>query len=58
MQEPALGNPAPFLNDDAVHDGDLPSRTAKAQQRHLDPDAQSFREADTMGDGFTLDGPG
>jgi hypothetical protein len=33
-----------FLDEDAVHDRDLPRGTAEAQRRDLDPDAQRFGE--------------
>ena len=48
VQEPALGNPVLFLDQDAVHHRDLPGRPAEAQQRHLQPDPKGLAEADAV----------
>ena len=57
MQETAFGDPASFLYDDAVHDGDLPGGAAEAQQRNLDPNAQRFAKAHAMGTSRAIDSP-
>jgi hypothetical protein len=35
VQKPAFGNPVLFLDQNAMHHGDLPGRPAETQQRHL-----------------------
>ena len=34
MEKPLLGNPSLLLDEDAMHDGDLSRRSAKAQERN------------------------
>ena len=42
MQKSCFGNPAPFFDDDAVHDRDLPGRAAEAQQSNAQPHLEGF----------------
>src|SRR3954468_4786646 len=44
VQEPAFRDPAPFLDDDPVHDGDLSGRPAETEQRHAQPDLEGLSE--------------
>ena len=48
MQEPALGDPVFFLDQDAVHHRDLPGRAAEAEHGDPKPDAESLTEADAV----------
>ena len=57
VQEPRLRHPAPFLDEHAMHDRDLPRRTAETQQRDPGPDAQRLVEADAVRDGRVLAAP-
>ena len=50
MQEPRLRHPASLLDQLAMHDRDLPGRSAEAQQRDPGPDADGFAEADAVRD--------
>ena len=45
VQEPALGDPALLLDQDAMHHRDLPGRAAEAQQRDAQPDAERLARA-------------
>ena len=48
VQKARFGNPAPFLDDDAMHDRDLAGRPAEAEQGDAQPDLERFAEADAM----------
>ena len=48
MQKARFGNPAPFFDDDAMHDRDLSGRAAEAEQGDAQPDLERFAEADAM----------
>ena len=48
MQEPALGDPLLLLDQDAVHDCDLPRGPAEGEQRHPQPDPERLSEADAV----------
>ena len=49
VQEPAFRNPALLLDEDPVHDGDLPGRSAKAEDRDAEPDDKCFAEGNAVG---------
>ena len=42
VQEPLLADPALFLHQLAVHDGDLPRRPAKTDETQLEPETQGL----------------
>jgi hypothetical protein len=42
VQEARLRNPALFFDQNAVHDGNLPGRSAKADETELQPETQGF----------------
>ena len=44
VQEAALGNPAPALDQLLVHHGDLPGRPAEADEAELEPEAKRLPE--------------
>ena len=48
MEEPRLADPALFLDDDAVHDGDLASRAAEAEGGDPRPDPDRLAEGDAV----------
>ena len=48
VQEPRLGDPALLLDEDAVHDRDLPRRAAEAQQRDARPRPGRFGKGDAV----------
>jgi len=48
MQEAVLTDPALLLDQDAVHDRDLPGRATEAERGHPQPDPKSFRKRDTV----------
>src|ERR1700676_5515337 len=48
MQKTAFGDPVLFLDQDAVHYGDLPGRTAEAQHGNPQPDPKGLPEADAV----------
>ncbi len=48
LQETRLADPALFLDEEAMHDGDLPGRTAEAGEGDLRPCARRLFEADRM----------
>ena len=48
VQETFLGNPVAFLHQLGVHDGDLPGRTAKADEAELEPEPQRLAEGNTV----------
>jgi hypothetical protein len=54
MQKTTLGNPVLFLDQDAVHHGDLSRRAAKAQKRNPQPDPEGFAEADAVTEFFLV----
>ena len=48
VQEAGFGDPSPFLDDDAMHDGDLSGRAAEAEQGDAQPDLERLAKADAM----------
>jgi hypothetical protein len=44
MQEALLGNPALFLYQHAVHDGNLPGRTTKTDEAEFEPELQGLKK--------------
>jgi len=48
MEESGLANPSLLLDEDAMHDRDLPCRATKAQQRNAYPYPKRFTECDAM----------
>jgi hypothetical protein len=48
MQESCLAYPPLLLDENAVHDGDLPSRATEAQQRDTHPYADGFAERNAV----------
>ena len=48
MQKARLGNPAPLVDEDAVHHRDLSCRPAKRQGRDARPDAQRLAQCDPV----------
>jgi hypothetical protein len=48
VQEPALADPALLLDQDAVHQRDLPGRPAEAERRDLRPGAHRLAERDAV----------
>jgi hypothetical protein len=46
VQESSLAHPALFLDEDAVHQGNLAGGTTEAQQADLEPDADCLAEGD------------
>ena len=44
VQETLFADPAFFIDQDAVHDGDLPGRAAKRQQADAQPGARGLGE--------------
>src|SRR3954453_697068 len=48
MQEPVLADPFLLVDDDPVHDRDLPGRTAEAKHGHAQPDPKGFTERDAV----------
>src|SRR4051794_22788357 len=48
MQEPRLANPALLVDDDAVHDGDLPGRAAEGERGYAQPDPERLAEGDAV----------
>jgi hypothetical protein len=44
VKKTALVDPAFLLDQQSVHDGDLPGRSAEAEQRNLDPNPKCFSE--------------
>ena len=49
MQEALLADPAPLLDQLAVHDGNLPGRPSKADEAQLEPEAQRLAESHVRG---------
>ena len=58
MQEPALGDPVLFLDQDAVHHRDLPGRAAEAEHGDPQPDPEGFTETDAVTEVAACAGPG
>ena len=56
VQELRLGKPLLLFHENAMHEGDLPRRTAKAQEADLHPDAESLAERNGTGDGHIVNG--
>src|ERR1700730_12728853 len=48
MEEPTFRNPALLIDNDAVHDRDLPGGAAKAEERHACPDPERLTERDAV----------
>ncbi|ESQ83794.1 hypothetical protein AEAC466_11545 [Asticcacaulis sp. AC466] len=44
MQKAFFRKPAPFFDEFLVHDGDLPCRSAKADQAELQPEPEGIDE--------------
>ena len=48
MQKPRFADPFLLVDDDPVHDRDLPGRTAETERGHAQPDAEGFSERDAV----------
>ena len=48
VEEPALADPVPLVDQHAVHHGDLAGRAAEAEQPDPEPDAERLAEADAV----------
>jgi len=48
MQESTLTDPALFIDNDAMHDRDLPGRPPEGKRCHPQPDPKRFTQADAM----------
>jgi hypothetical protein len=55
MQKPVLGDPPLLINENAVHDRDLPGRAAEAERRHTQPDPERLCD---RGEPLTCNGSG
>jgi hypothetical protein len=49
VQEPLFTDPAFLVDEDAVHDRDLPGRTAEREHRDAQPDPKGLAERDRLG---------
>ena len=49
VQEPLLADPLLFVDEDAVHDGDLPRRPAKTLRRDAKPNEKGVAEGNGIG---------
>ena len=49
VQEAAVAEPAPLLDQGAVHDGDLPGGAAEGEERDARPDARRLGEGGVGG---------
>lgn len=49
MKEPRLSDPAFLLDNDPMHDGDLPGGAAEAEGRHTGPDLDRLSKRDAVG---------
>ena len=45
MQEAVLGDPPPLVDENAVHQRDLPRRSAEGQHADLRPDGEGLAQA-------------
>ena len=48
MQEPVLADPALLLDQDPMHDGDLPGGAAERERRDARPDAHGLGERNAV----------
>ncbi|MEH3159929.1 MAG: hypothetical protein PGN08_13960 [Sphingomonas taxi] len=58
MQEAMLADPAFFLDEDAVHDRDLPCGSPERQHRDAEPDPEGLAQRDRRGPRRRRDGDG